>query len=195
MIGFIYVMSNPAYPGSVKIGQTRKDPEERRKELGTTGVLQDFVLEYRALTEDYESLEKEIHKSLAKYRVRDDREFFSISPPAAINLIREIAGDRIESDKSFHIAPDELKRKKKEKEKKERQERERQARLARYNENQLKKRKQQEQDIINARKNADKWTYKDLPTGEKIFVNILCFGLAAVFMLWVMSFLLTFAYL
>ena len=112
MIGFIYVMSNPAYPGSVKIGQTRKDPEERRKELGTTGVLQDFVLEYRALTEDYESLEKEIHKSLAKYRVRDDREFFSISPPAAINLIREIAGDRIESDKSFYVSPEKLERKK-----------------------------------------------------------------------------------
>lgn len=112
MIGFIYVMSNPAYPGSVKIGQTRKDPEERRKELGTTGVLQDFVLEYRALTEDYESLEKEIHKSLAKYRVRDDREFFSISPPAAINLIREIAGDRIESDKSFFVSPEKLERKK-----------------------------------------------------------------------------------
>lgn len=112
MIGFIYVLSNPAYPGSVKIGQTRKDPEERRKELGTTGVLQDFVLEYRALTEDYESLEKEIHKSLAKYRVRDDREFFSISPPAAINLIREIAGDRIESDKSFYVSPEKLERKK-----------------------------------------------------------------------------------
>jgi hypothetical protein len=129
MIGFIYVMSNPAYPGSVKIGQTRKDPEERRKELGTTGVLQDFVLEYRALTEDYESLEKEIHKSLAKYRVRDDREFFSISPPAAINLIREIAGDRIESDKSFYISPEELERKKREKEIRERQERARQVRL------------------------------------------------------------------
>jgi len=101
-------MSNPAYPGSVKIGQTRKDPEERRKELGTTGVLQDFVLEYRALTEDYESLEKEIHRSLAKYRVRDDREFFSISTPEAINKIRGIAGGRIESDKVFYVSPEEL---------------------------------------------------------------------------------------
>ena len=58
MIGFIYIMSNPAYPGNLKIGQTSKDPEERRKDLGSTGVLEDFVLEYRALSKDYELLEK-----------------------------------------------------------------------------------------------------------------------------------------
>jgi hypothetical protein len=110
MIGFIYIMSNPAYPDSLKIGQTGRDPEERRKDLGSTGVLEDFVLEYRALTEDYESLEKEIHKSLADSRVRADREFFKVSVPEAINTIREIAGDRIETDKVFYVSPEELKR-------------------------------------------------------------------------------------
>ena len=108
MIGFIYIMSNSAYPGKLKIGQTSKDPEERRKDLGSTGVLEDFVLEYRALSEDFESLEKEIHKSLADKRVRADREFFTITTPEAINKIREIAGDRIESDKVFYVSPEEL---------------------------------------------------------------------------------------
>ena len=108
MIGFIYIMSNPAYPGDLKIGQTGKDPEERRKDLGSTGVLQDFVLEYRALSEDYESLEREIHRSLAEQRVRNDREFFTISVPEAINKIREIAGDRIESDQVFYVPPEDL---------------------------------------------------------------------------------------
>jgi len=101
-------MSNPAYPGDLKIGQTGKDPEERRKDLGSTGVLQDFVLEYRALSEEYESLEKEIHRSLAAQRVRSDREFFTISVPEAINKIREIAGDRIESDQVFYVPPEDL---------------------------------------------------------------------------------------
>ena len=57
-------MSNPSYPGDLKIGQTGKDPENRRKELGSaTGVLGEFMLEYRALSEDYVSLEREIHLS------------------------------------------------------------------------------------------------------------------------------------
>ena len=117
MIGFIYIMSNPAYPGDLKIGQTGKDPEERRKDLGSTGVLQDFVLEYRALSEEYESLEKEIHRSLAAQRVRSDREFFTISVPEAINKIREIAGDRIESDKVFYVSPEDLLKAEEEKQK------------------------------------------------------------------------------
>jgi len=108
MIGFIYIMSNPLHPDVVKIGQSSKDPNERRKELGTTGVLEEFVLEYRALTEDYASLEREIHRHLDSVRVRADREFFKISVPEAIEKIREVAGNRIESDKAYYISPEEL---------------------------------------------------------------------------------------
>ena len=103
-------MSNPAYQGSLKIGQSGRDPEGRRKELGSTGVLEEFVLEYRALSEDYESLEREIHRSLAGVRVSPKKEFFTISVPEAINKIREIAGNRIESDKVFYVSPEELER-------------------------------------------------------------------------------------
>ena len=115
MIGFIYIMSNPLHPDDLKIGQSSKDPNERRKELETTGVLEEFVLEYRALTEDYISLEREIHKDLDEVRVRADREFFKISVPEAIDKIREIAGSRIESDKVYYVSPEELQRIKDEK--------------------------------------------------------------------------------
>ena len=117
MIGFIYIMSNQAYSGDLKIGQTKNDPEERRKDLGSTGVLHDYVLEYWVLSEDYESLEREIHRCLAKQRVRNDREFFTISVPEAINKIREIAGDRIESDKVFYVSPEDLLKAEEEKQK------------------------------------------------------------------------------
>lgn len=115
MIGFIYIMSNPLHPEDVKIGQSSKDPNERRKELASTGVLEEFVLEYRVLTEDYVSLEKEIHKNLAEVRVRADREFFKIPVPEAIEKIREIAGARIESEKVYYVSPEELQRVKDEK--------------------------------------------------------------------------------
>ena len=118
MIGFIYIMSNPSNPGLLKIGQTGKDPEERRKELGSTGVVEDFVLEYRALSEDYVSLEREIHRDLANFRTNPKKEFFSISVPEAINKIREISGNRIESDKVFYVSPEEFQRIKDEKQRK-----------------------------------------------------------------------------
>ena len=118
MLGFIYIMSNPAHSGLLKIGQTGKDPEERRKELGSTGVVQDFVLEYRALSEDYESLEREIHRALANVRTNPKKEFFNISVPEAVNKIREISGNRIESDKVFYVSPEELQRIKDEKQRK-----------------------------------------------------------------------------
>ena len=101
MIGFIYVMSNPAHPGLVKIGQTSKDPDIRRHNLNSTGVPEDFKLEYRALANDYLRLEKEIHQKLNNSRYRQDREFFEISVQEAISTIRKIAGERIESQRDF----------------------------------------------------------------------------------------------
>ena len=133
MIGFIYIMSNPAHPDIQKIGQTSRDPNERRKELGTTGVLVDWVLEYRALTEDYVSLEREIHKGLSKHRVRADREFFKIPVSEAIDKIREIAGSRIESDKSYYVSTEELEEiAKKKREKQEQLEKEKEERRIKY---------------------------------------------------------------
>ena len=101
MIGFIYIMSNSAYPGKLKIGQTSKDPEERRKDLGSTGVLEDFVLEYYAFVEDYELLEIKVHKELNDVRYKENKEFFKISVSESIKTIRRVAEDRIEFEKDF----------------------------------------------------------------------------------------------
>ena len=133
MIGFIYIASNPLHPDIIKIGQTSKDPKERMKELGTTGVLEEHVLEYWVLTEDYASLEREIHKSLSKLRVRADREFFKITVPEAIDKIREIAGSRIESDKVYYVSPEKLEEiAKKKREKQEQLEKEKEERRIKY---------------------------------------------------------------
>ena len=67
MIGFIYIMSNPVHPDVLKIGQTSKDPDIRRNDLNSTGVLEDFILEYRVLASDYLRLEKEIHQKLNNF--------------------------------------------------------------------------------------------------------------------------------
>jgi hypothetical protein len=108
MLGFIYIMSNPAHPGLLKIGQTSKDPLVRRKELSTTGVPEEFVIEYQALVSDYRRQEKYIHQKLSKVRHSDRKEFFSISVPEAINTIREQCGDKIKYEEVIHTTSEEL---------------------------------------------------------------------------------------
>ena len=94
MLGFIYIMSNPAHSGLLKIGQTSKDPLVRRKDLSSTGVPEEFVIEYQALN---------------KVRHSNKKEFFSITVPEAINIIREQLGNKIKYEEVFHVTPEELK--------------------------------------------------------------------------------------
>ena len=117
MLGFIYIMSNPAHPGLLKIGQTGRDPDIRRKALSSTGVPEEFVIEYQALSSDYEALEKKIHRKLSDVRLSKGKEFFKISVPEAINITREEAGNTIEYEKIFYTSPEELKKLKEEREK------------------------------------------------------------------------------
>ena len=76
--GFVYVMSNKAYPGIYKIGSTYGDPEERAEELTGTGHLHPFKVEMSYEMKDAEYYEKSIHKILEKNRVNKNREFFDI---------------------------------------------------------------------------------------------------------------------
>ena len=110
MLGFIYIMSNPAHSGLLKIGQTSKDPLVRRKDLSSTGVPEEFVIEYQALVSNYRRQEKYIHQKLTKARLTDKKEFFKVSVPEAINTIREQCGDKIKYEEVFHTTPEELKK-------------------------------------------------------------------------------------
>ena len=80
--GFIYVMTNEAMPGLVKIGKTTKLPTERARELYTTGVPNEFEVKFAILVDDIDEWEKEIHKLLDEFRVSESREFFSGSSAA-----------------------------------------------------------------------------------------------------------------
>ena len=86
--GFVYVLSNSAFPGLLKVGFTRKVPSERAAELETTGVPSPFVVEYYCLVEGDSELETKVHRSMAPQRHRTDREFFRIELTEAIAHIR-----------------------------------------------------------------------------------------------------------
>ena len=106
MDGFIYILSNPEFKG-LKIGQSSKAPEERRKELSSeTGVPAPYKIEYYAFVENYESVEKQIHSKLNSYRPRKNKEHFNCSVPEAIIVIEDIAN--IKYKEVFYKSPEEI---------------------------------------------------------------------------------------
>lgn len=90
-VGFVYILSNSAFPNYVKIGYTTKDPTLRAKELDTTGLPTPFVVEYVLPCACPHLVEKAIHNTLSSYRVSSKREFFAVSIQTAKIVMREHA--------------------------------------------------------------------------------------------------------
>ena len=105
MAGFVYIMSNPAFP-LLKIGRTNRDPDVYRKEeLDVTGLPEPFKVEYYVYANDYITLEMDIHRHLDEYRPNKGREFFNCSIEVAIDTIREIGGDKIKFEQLNYEYP------------------------------------------------------------------------------------------
>lgn len=87
--GLVYALTNPAMPGLVKIGMTsRKDISQRIKELSSsTGVPVPFECQYACIVEDFERVEKALHKAFFPNRINLNREFFQIEVEQAIAIL------------------------------------------------------------------------------------------------------------
>ena len=86
--GIVYVLTNPAMPGMVKIGKTSRAMDARLNELYSTGVPLPFECAYAARVADEGTVERAFHLAFGPYRVNPKREFFSIEPEQAIALLR-----------------------------------------------------------------------------------------------------------
>ena len=88
-MNIVYVLTNPAMPGLVKIGQTsQEDANLRISQLYATGVPVPFHLEFACRVEDSEAVEQALHIAFAPNRVNPRREFFRIDPEQAIAILR-----------------------------------------------------------------------------------------------------------
>src|SRR5260221_10703360 len=107
--GFVYILSNPAMPGCVKIGYSTHVPDYRAAQLSeATGVPKRFRVEYWCLTEDAELVEKRVHERLATSRMSNDREFFEVRIDEAIAVVDQLSNQlpsRFERPR--HFASDE----------------------------------------------------------------------------------------
>ena len=88
-VGFIYVLSNPAMPGMVKVGYTTALAEDRNKELNSTDVPLPYAVEFGAQTSFPEEVKARAHQMLDWQRVSKDREFFQVAPHLAIEAVRD----------------------------------------------------------------------------------------------------------
>lgn len=89
--GFVYVLSNPAMPGLLKIGMTTKSPVTRAEELSTTGVPAPFEVEFAIYVPDAAEMERDIHDRFSRLRFRAGREFFKAEPSeVAVSIVERI---------------------------------------------------------------------------------------------------------
>ena len=80
--GIVYLLTNPAMPGLVKIGMTaQEDIDKRMKELYTTGVPVPFDCQFacRVKKSDCAKIEKALHTAFEPQRINANREFFRIN--------------------------------------------------------------------------------------------------------------------
>jgi hypothetical protein len=97
--GIVYVLSNPAMPGLVKIGMTSRDKiDDRLKELFNTSVPVPFDCEFACKVDDCEKVEKALHIAFGPSRVHPQREFFKIESEQAIAILNLLSTENVTPD-------------------------------------------------------------------------------------------------
>jgi hypothetical protein len=114
MAGYVYIMINQAFPHLLKIGKTEKNPDERARELSSTGVPSPFIVLHNEYVADCATVESEMHRLFAQFRESSRREFFRIERSEAIRVLSELAkkypadahSQRVKQDEAgnFYIA-------------------------------------------------------------------------------------------
>ena len=85
----VYILTNEAMPGYVKIGKTTNDLEQRIKELsGSTSVPMPFTCFYACTVNDATFVEHQLHDAFDNNRINPKREFFQIAPERVVSALK-----------------------------------------------------------------------------------------------------------
>jgi len=91
MSGIVYILTNPAMQGYVKVGRTG-NLERRMKELDNTSTPLPFECAYAVEVDNPEEVELLLHDAFADGRTRSTREFFEVSSERIISALRLTKG-------------------------------------------------------------------------------------------------------
>jgi hypothetical protein len=106
--GYVYIITNKAWPGWVKIGMA-VDAEDRLKGYQTSSPFRDFELVHKIYSEDRRKTEQEAHKMAKLKAERTESEWFLIDIDKAVEILdklNEYNGFPKEAD--THTEKDEL---------------------------------------------------------------------------------------
>ena len=90
--GYVYAITNPAWPGWVKIGMAI-DADDRCNGYQTSSPFRDYTLEHIMVTNDRRKAEAKAHKAAAKIAEEQRGEWFNISIEQAKNILNNITVD------------------------------------------------------------------------------------------------------
>ena len=89
MSEIIYVLTNEAMPGYVKIGKTTTSLEQRIRELSaSTSVPMPFTAYYACTVHDAGFVEHQLHDAFGDNRTNPRREFFAIDPERVVAALK-----------------------------------------------------------------------------------------------------------
>jgi len=91
--GWVYIITNRAFPDLIKIGFSLKDPSLRAIELNHTGVPYPYRVEYEVMVGNPREIEQRAHRSLSN--MREGKEWFRCSIETGVEVIRKHIGNQI----------------------------------------------------------------------------------------------------
>lgn len=89
--GYVYIITNPAWPDWVKIGMA-VDAEDRLNGYQTSSPMRDYKLEYSIKSNDRRKAEKKAHKMALKKCDDTHGEWFKMSVSDAVDLLDNLNG-------------------------------------------------------------------------------------------------------
>ncbi|MCQ2075122.1 MAG: GIY-YIG nuclease family protein [Bacteroidaceae bacterium] len=107
--GIVYLLTNTAMPGLVKIGMTERDSmDSRLRELYSTGVPVPFECQYACKVKkcDCAKIERALHTAFAPQRINANREFFRIQVEQAKAILELFHHEDMTNEVADEIAND-----------------------------------------------------------------------------------------
>lgn len=97
----VYILTNEAMSGYIKIGRTSTSVEQRMQELYKTPVPLPFECFYAGKVNNAIEVERALHDAFADNRVSPNREFFQIAPERVVAVLKLLTIEEVTPGRAY----------------------------------------------------------------------------------------------